>query len=498
MVSNKRNSDSSHYGSKNNARRTQANYSKSNPQAEKLLLASLINNSPFYFEYGNYLNEDDFTVLILKQVFITICSIYKDNQSDISLTKFESYANNLGFTSLVNDEDINDLFKIKTSYDDAKLAFLHVKKEYLKRSYCDTIDDIEYYINNTTDSINDIVSKIEEKIINTSSMVQSGESEIISLGDIVESVLMHYADNPGRHGIDLDLPIWQDLIGEISNGTVHMIIANTKVGKSQFGMRAALHVANKYSIPTLVCDSEMSREQQLVRAYGMYSKIPYWVLERGYWVLSDSEIIGKGIPEHSVQMNIIQQARIRMQDKTLMEKFKQLPLQYISVNGKSVIDAIPLIRQWVMQYTKINRNNIDPQAFLVYDYIKLASSRDLLNTQEYQALGLYCSALHDFVQQYWLPCLTFGQVNRNVDRNINSIAGSKRLVELVDSLSIMAKKTDEELHMNPQGSRLISIEAVRNGAGLDSGYINYDFQGDTGTLIELGIVDNVITDDSNT
>ena len=203
------------------------------------------------------------------------------------------------------------------------------------------------------------------------------------------------------------------------------------------GLRSAVVAASKYNIPVLYCDSEMNQKQQSIRAIGMFLKVPYWVLKTGYWRLSDEDLIKRGISEGSPAFFTVQQAKMKMNDLANIELFSKIPLYYLSINGLSVKEAIPFMRQWITRYTSINKNSIDPQAFIVYDYMKLAHIRELSGgLQEWQILGLNAGKLHNFMQKYNLPCLTFGQVNRDIDRSLRCIAGSKRLAELVDSISI--------------------------------------------------------------
>jgi hypothetical protein len=166
----------------------------------------------------------------------------------------------------------------------------------------------------------------------------------------------------------------------------------------------------------------------------------------------------------------------------------------------SVSDAIPFMRQWLMRYTKVDRSSKFPQAFMVYDYIKLpgfdAGGGKL---QEYQLLGLYAGQLHDFMNSYHIPCLAFGQTNREVDRSVNCIAASRRLGELADSVSIMFRKSIEEKMIVPKGNYGLDVVATREGQSTndDGGYINFIFEPDMGIMEELGYSTGRESDDNH-
>jgi len=463
---------------------------RSNPQAEQLLIASFILYPETFFEFSQYLTEADFTVYEHSQVFYLLTLFYDESREKLTLVKFEAKANEKGFTNLCNDEQIGYLFTIPVTKGETPSYFQQVKRETIRRLYGNKNDEIAHYIDNTDDSAAKIISQVEETILDTSSALRYGEEGIVNLAEETEAIIRKMGEDPGSPGLDVGFPVWQKHIGELCNGTVHMIIASAKVGKSMMGLHAAVHATSKYNIPTLLCDSEMTEKQQAIRMFGIYAKIPFWVMRYGYWSLPKQEILNKGFKEGSPEFFSIQQARLKINDSELWRKFKLLPLYYLSIKGKSVPDALPMIRQWIMRYTKIDKDAKLPGAFLVYDYIKLATVDEMktIGLQEYQVLGLSAGKLHDFCNKHFIPCLTFGQTNREAERNINCIAGSKRLVELVDSITILFKKNEEERLLDPAGTHGLAVVATREGEDTEGGYVGFKFDRSMGYMEEIDYV----------
>jgi len=455
-----------------------------------LLIAAFILYPDTFFEFGQYLTEADFTVHEYKQVFYLVSLFYEESRENLTLVKLEAKANEKGFTNLCNDEQIAYLFNVSVTKVETPSYFNQVKRETIRRLYGDRTDEIGHYIDHTDDSSSKMVAEIEETILDVSSALRYGEEGIINLAEETEDIIRKMGEDPGSPGLDVGFPVWQKYIGELCNGTVHMVIASAKVGKSMKGLHAAVHTTSKYNIPTLICDSEMTEKQQAVRAFGIYAKIPFWVMRYGYWNLTKDEILAKGYAEGSPEYFAIQQGRLKINDSELWRKFKTLPLYYLSIKGKSVTDALPMIRQWVMRYTKINKDSKIPGAFLVYDYIKLATVSEMKNVglQEYQVLGLSLGSLHDFCNKHYIPCLTFGQTNRETERSINCIAGSKRLVELSDSITILFKKNEEERLLDPAGTHGLAVVATREGEETEGGYIGFKFDRSMGYMEEIDYV----------
>jgi len=448
----------------------------------------MIKHPDIFFQFDQYLTEDDFSVHEHKQIYYVIKQFYDDSREDLSIIRFEAKATDVGFTFLCNNEMVQDLFTMSVTKDDASDSFAKVKKESIRRKYDDALQRLSAYVDDTGDSVGNIVSSVEEGIMEVSSILQYGEHGIINLAAEAEDMIRRLAESPGHLGLDIGFPIWQKHVGELRNGSLHIVISDTGVGKSQWGMRGAI-LAAKNGIPSLICDSEMNETDQAVRAFGMYMKIPYWILETGYWRLSDDELIERDFKETMPEFRQIQNARMRMGDKEALDVFKTFPLQYVSINGLTVSDAIPFMRQWVMRYTNIDKENKFPQAFLVYDYIKLATVEEVRSgLQEYQLLGLNTSKLHDFMQKYHLPGLTFGQTNRDVDDSLRCIAGSKRIAELCDSVSIFKEKNPEELQLDPNGNHMVKVFKGRHGKRTGRGHVSIQFNGEIGHMEEIGFV----------
>lgn len=258
-------------------------------------------------------------------------------------------------------------------------------------------------------------------------------------------------------------------------------------GKSQFGLRAALTVAHKLNLPVLLVDSELSEADQKIRLVGMLAKVPYNIIETGYWKLTRDELKIRNINDEDIDRILDYSKRLR--DDRLWEIAEKLPIDYMQISGMSVQEVIPHMRRWLLTKVKPNKDSKFPECLIVYDYIKLANVDELHGGKiaEYQVHGLNVAGLHDFCKDYNIPILTFGQTNREIDDNFNCVAGSKRIVENVDSISLIKKKTEEEKSMDPTGSHLMRVWAGRHGSGTDSSHINVEANLEYGEFTELNL-----------
>jgi hypothetical protein len=115
--------------------------------------------------------------------------------------------------------------------------------------------------------------------------------------------------------------------------------------------------------------------------------------------------------------------------------------------------------------------------------LKLTKSTEATQLKEYEAIGYRMSGLHDLTNQYIFPCITFCQLNRELD-----VSQSDRIRWFCTSMCSLQKKTEEEIAQDGRenGNRKLVPEDFRFGPGLDDGdYINFQLDGKFATLKEM-------------
>ena len=460
-----------------------------NTAAEGTLLAGFIRHPDEFFQYTEFLDpEQDFTHLSLQMLYSVIRSLYVERElKAISRLNILSEAKELGygnFTSVTNNlSTVDKLLDEQAGPAEIRDAFMKVKKATVVRDYTHEFSELTAYMRQTDDPVTAVVDKVESAIYKKSNTIDSDEG-IISLSEGAEATIMSMADNPGQLGLDFNMPLWQARIGQLRNGSVHLIAAHTGTGKSQQGVYAALCTA-RTGRPVIIADSELKEEDQQIRLVGMYAGVPYGVLETGYWKLTDAELQKEGFDQEEIKH--IAECRKRMQDPVLWDKVKALPIDYLNIVGKSMEEVIPLLRRWVLTKVKPDKDAKFPECLIVYDYVKLASVDELKGGRvaEWQVHGLNMATLHDFAQKYNVPVLTFGQTNREIDDSLDCIAGAKRITDNCDSVSLLKVKSDTEQPLSPNGNYLMRVLKSRFGKTTFGGHINYSIDASCWNLEEL-------------
>jgi hypothetical protein len=177
-----------------------------------------------------------------------------------------------------------------------------------------------------------------------------------------------------------------------------------------------------------------------------------------------------------------------MKDPVLRERVAGIKVDYQSISGMDVPDVIPHIRRWILTKVKPNLESKAPQCLIVYDYIKLATINDVRSgIAEWQLHGVNVATLHDLVKEYNVPMIAFGQTNNEIDQGFKCIAGGKRIVENVTSISYLKAKSEEERSIDSNGSHIVRVFGARYGSGMSDGYINFLANLSYGKFTEMNV-----------
>ena len=370
---------------------------------------------------------------------------------------------------------------------DAGRAFSQIKTETTKRAYWEFLKKQEKYLKETTDGVGNIVDHIDNGLLNLSNRLQGVvDDDIVHLPSRTREIINELAEHPGELGVNVGLPIWQRSIGGLRNGSVTFVAATAKAGKSQLGARAALEVSKH--IPVLYCDSELNETVQQVRFCGMFNEINYEVLETGYWKSDPSKIIADGYDKTFATQCQLAKAALESDDN--WKQYEQThKLHYKKMTGMTAREMLPFLRRWVIQNVGTHHDGRVPRCLIVWDYIKLARIDEVqkMGVGAHDVLGDACMALHDFAEEFNLPILAFGQTNRQLDIDINMIAGAKKIVELVDSVSLFRRKDVEDLAISGgKATHEMHNLVSRHGKGLST-HVNIQADLGIGKFDELGV-----------
>jgi len=311
---------------------------------------------------------------------------------------------------------------------------------------------------NGDENIDDIISMIEDPVFDFTGKIVSKSNNTVQIGEnILESVEELAKNKQEMPGLSTGYPKWDIALGGgLRRGTVTVVGARPKIGKSFFCLNVANHMARN-GIPVLYLDTELTRQIQMLRLISLSSEVLLNHVETGKFVENKEE---------------------KMKVWNSCKDIQSLPLTHSMIAGESIKNILSSSRRWLTKTVGFEDNGCAKPCLIIYDYLKLTGSSDIKhNIQETQLLGFLISAIHDFSTKYGIPTLATVQLNRDGVKNDGGefAAGSDRFLWLGSSFTILKKKTTTDLQEDPpsNGLKKLLVTDTRFGPGMAEGeYIN--------------------------
>lgn len=406
-------------------------------------------------------------VLPLNQIILKCMKDLSDDGTceTFDIESIRAKASALGYsTTFDNPKTLEylELITNKTFDKDRIRSFgMHVKKLSVARELYQACDKTQQYLKSVTGSetLSEIIANSEKNIVEYTNGIDAQDG-LSSIGDDIISRVDQMMNEPSidQVGLPTGFPKWDAAIGGgLRRGTVNVKGARPKTGKTMDAMNCALNVSS-CGIPTLYLDTEMTKTDQQSRLICIDSGCPINMFEHARF---------KDFADH--KKNVAESAK----------RISKLPLQYVSIAGKSPDEVLNLIRRWLVRCVGFNEQGKANDCVIVYDYLKLTSGEGLSSfTPEYILLGLMLTKMHDFAVKYGLPFLAYVQLNRDGigTEDTSVIAGSDRILWLCSNLSILKNKDENDTSMgcgSAFGNKKIVVLETRHGPGLEQDdYIN--------------------------
>jgi replicative DNA helicase len=425
--------------------------------SEHSIIGCLIKNGPdAFFDSADMLSINTFTDITNSSLFKIIKTSYETDVKVLDAPLILSLAKQEKLDTFIKIKDIKD--KINTACELSSLQSLvaKIRKLEIARILHDELENRRKTIEGITggESINNILANIEFNLDSLFNNVKQTKK----MGDGLKARLKELADNPVTQvGLSTGYPIYDAAIGGgLRGGSVNVVGARIKVGKSHFLNNIALNTS-KNNIKVLYLDTEMKTEEQENRCVSNLAEVDINLIETG--VFGEKEATAAKIYGAA-------------------DKLTELPYEHINVSGMPFEEQISIMSRWLRKNQVVKDGKV-AECIIIYDYLKLTSSDGInSNLAEYQLLGFMITTLHNLSVRYDIPIMTAVQLNRDgIDKESTGVAaGSDRILWLCSNFSIFKFKSPEELALDPieNGNRKLVIMAARHGPGLSEfDYINF-------------------------
>ncbi len=448
--------------------------------AERAILSGLLEyGEETLLDISDIVQESSFTVDSNQYIFKCCKYILEKEQNikTIDLASIYSAAQDLGLSHILNSKDEAQHLKAVKDFpvdkNNIRKFAVKIKKLEIARLLHKELGDVQEKILdiNGSEPLSSILGIAEDSIFNFSSSLNNDkDNHPCKMGDDIEEYINFLQENKvDQVGISTGFPVYDQAIGGgLRKGTINVIGARPKVGKTLLADNIGFHIA-KQKIPVLNMDTEMNKEDHIHRLLAMSTEIEINKIETGKFSESPS-----------IQQKITEAA------KTI----KDCPLYHKSIAGKPFDEQLAIMRRWLVKDVGLNDDGTAKECVIVYDYLKLMDSTGISqDMKEYQVLGFMMTSLHNFAVKYKIPILAFIQLNRDgiTKESTDSASGSDRIIWLCSNFSIYKRKSDEELAEDggKSGNRKLIPIISRHGGGLDDNdYINCHMKGWCAKIVE--------------
>jgi len=444
---------------------------------EGAVIGTILNDTSFLFLVEPFLSSDDFSFGNSSLYGVIQKIIHSGEYKKLDPITVISYAKEINNSEVEKKHDyIEALLCRKLDADNFKEMAIRIKRLSLKRTLKETLKDTESGIVDDGETVLNVLNHIESEIFKFGSIL-SGEKKINKLGEGAIEFANEKADNPvSSIGFETDFSIYTDAVGGLfRRSTVNLLMGRAKSGKSFMALNLAFDQA-KRGIPVLYIDSELKKEDQMVRLLSIASGVPTKYIETGKW-RGD-----KGLKNRVYEGN---------------ELIKNMPLFFVSTIGEEIEVALSHIRDFLNRTVQRDKKCKYRDCVVFYDYFKITSESEITdNIQEYQRIGFMMQKFRDMALLYDFPMVIAVQSNRSglTDFTEGSISQSDRLNWLATSLAIFARKTGDEIDEfgDHLGTRKMYIPYSHHGEGLKPGdFIHLNDDLSCGRVAEIKLNSNV-------
>lgn len=442
--------------------------------AERAVLSGICQHGrDSYLDVADIIQSKTFTVEYNQLIFSCIKRIFdQDETSNIDVASIYSAGEELGLSNIMSRsailEHTTSLFNFPVNLSNVrkfaakirKLEIARLLREQLKGA-SDSLLELE-----GNESISHILGIAENSIFDFSSLLNDVDEGPKLLGEGLIDYIKYLGENPvDQIGIATGFHEYDKAIGGgLRPGTINVIGARPKTGKTTLSGCMGFHIADKHKIPVLNMDTEMTFNDHRNKTLAMATECFIYDIETGKFV------------EKPGYKNKIESAARRIEEE-------KIPYFHKSIAGMPFEEQLAIMRRWIIKEVGVDAEGKAKPCVIVYDYLKLMDSGSInSNIAEFQALGFMMSSMHNFAVRYGIPILAFMQLNRDgINKEGTDVAsGSDRIVWLCSNFTIFKNKSDEELAQDgiENGNRKLVPVVARHGSGMEDGnYINCYMRG---------------------
>jgi len=429
------------------------------PGDERTVLSYCFKSVDYFYELTSKLTERDFLSPEHQLLYAMFSGFINEGVTTLDMSMVINQAQSNGIMDLLGGVGyVQSIGNIQAAHENFKVYVNNVLEASTKfQTHLALTQHINTIEANAQSGLSgaELISKVEANMLDMSSISLLNEDPI-QFGDGLATYLEERRNKKIlMTGLSTGYPILDRQIDGLIPGTLMVVAARKKMGKSAFLTNVALFNAFKSGVPTLYIDTELTYMEWQTRALSILSGVKEREIKHGGY--SDE------------QMRKLEWAAKVISKGKVYHKY---------MPGYSVDKVVSLCKKYKLK---------EDIGLIVFDYLKEPELSSTDGTRrEHQLLGDITTKLKDLAGILNLPVLSAVQLNRQ-----NDIADSDRIARFGDIITIWGVRTDEEKEKaGPEGgSYKLHIKDTRRGGSTCEEGIGYWFFKNRLTIREVNPAD---------
>ena len=415
----------------------------SKPSDERSIISLCLQDSDSYIEVKSKLSVLDFLSDDNKTFFVIMDTLYSLGIVVFDIPSIVSAAQDMGILESIGGYDyIVALFKSQVNKVNLDVYIKQVLDASLKyKLERDLTSKAEMVYNNakTSESAASILSLVENSVLSLSLdtlKVEDGKQ----ISDGLRDRLKEFETNPSQvRGISCGFDRLDRIINGFAPGTLSVLGARPKTGKSAIMLAWATHMAMVEQVPVLYVDTEMTRDEVQTRQISLISGIPERIIKNGLYI------------DDKRQTEAVYYA---------LEIMERLPYIHKYMPGYRIEDVRSLVRKYKV------KENI---GVFFFDYIKMVDLTG--NFNESQLLGVIASSLKDLAGSLQIPVITAVQLKRDSQDKSkvgsDAVGDSDKILRYCNLLMALTTKNKKEIDEAGTACGTHRLQILDNRGGSD-------------------------------
>ena len=410
---------------------------------ERALLSFCLRDMNVLYTLLSTMDVDDFLDPDHQIIYSLLISLQKSGVNKFDLHLVIKEAKDLGVIEQVGGVDyIKGLYNMKVSKENFDVIVNSVLAASLKYKLYNNLEDSrELLLSDNGLTGEDLIGRVEASILDLSTASRAIVEPVDLSTGLVELINKRRECPIELSGVSTGYPILDKQIDGLVPGTLNILAARKKMGKSAILTNIALYIAYVTKIPVLYVDTEMSYSQYRDRCISSIAGVKERIIKHGGYSNEQYDRIIKAV---------------KALDSGLLFH-ERMP-------GFTVEKLVALYKKFKYKHGI---------GVAVFDYIKEPDSSSVdRNRKEYQILGDVTTRLKDLAGTLDIPFLTAVQLGRSLD-----VADSDRIARYADVVAHWTMRTEKELqdHGFSCGSNKLIIKDTRRGGVTSESGIGYYF-----------------------